>query len=50
LTKTFALATTPMLFGVQYRSNIVKPNLAPSTLLKVMLSFLFPVKRRYSGP
>ncbi len=50
LTKTFAFATTPMQFGVQYYSNIVKPNLAPSTQLKVVLSFLFPVKRRYTGP
>jgi hypothetical protein len=50
LTKTFVLATTPMQFGVQYYSNIVKPNLAPSTQLKFTLSFLFPVKRRYSGP
>jgi hypothetical protein len=48
LTKTFALATTPMQFGVQYYSNIVKPNLAPSTQLKVVLSFLFPVKRSYT--
>jgi hypothetical protein len=50
LTKTFVLATTPMQFGIQYYSNIVKPNLAPSTQLKVVLSFLFPVKRRYTGP
>ncbi len=48
LTKTFRLATTPMQFGVQYYSNIVKPNLAPSTQLKVVLSFLFPVKRHYT--
>jgi hypothetical protein len=50
ITKTFRLATTPMQLGVQYYSNIVKPNLAPSTQLKFQLSFLFPVKRRYSGP
>jgi len=50
LTKTFRLATTPMQLGVQYYSNIVKPNLAPSTQLKVVMSFLFPVKRSYSGP
>jgi len=50
LTKTFRLATTPMQFGVQYYSNIVRPNLAPSTQLKFVLSFLFPVKRRYTGP
>ena len=50
ITKTFRLATTPMQMGVQYYSNIVKPNLAPSTQLKVVISFLFPIKRGYSGP
>jgi hypothetical protein len=50
LTKTFVLATTPMQFGAQYYSNVVRPNGAPSTQLKVVLSFLFPVKRRYAGP
>lgn len=50
LTKTFVLATTPMQFGAQYYSNVVRPNGAPSTQLKVVLSFLFPVKRRYVGP
>jgi len=50
LTKTFALASTPMQVSAQYYSNVVRPDLAPSTQLKLVLSFLFPVKRRYQGP
>lgn len=50
LTKTFRLATTPMQLGTQYYSNVVRPNGAPSTQLKVFVSFLFPLKRRYAGP
>ncbi|HME81456.1 MAG TPA: hypothetical protein VKF82_05220 [Candidatus Eremiobacteraceae bacterium] len=50
LTKTFRLATTPMQLSAKYYSNIERPNGAPSTQLQVQLSFLFPVKRHYTGP
>jgi len=50
LTKTFALATTPMQVGAQYYSNIVRPDGAASTQLRFTMSFLFPVKRKYAGP